>query len=89
MKYRNLKTVQGILTGLRPAIVAMIGSAGLSLLFLALFNSSLDGVVFADFRIIEGILFIVSMFLLRRYRINPIIIIFGSGIFGTIFYMLQ
>ena len=27
MKYRNLKTMQGILTGLRPAIVAMIACA--------------------------------------------------------------
>ena len=37
-KYRGLATVQGILNGLRPAVLAMIGSAGLSLLILALWN---------------------------------------------------
>lgn len=88
IKYRNPKTVQGILTGLRPAIVAMIASAGLSLLLLALFNSSLDKMVFSDFCIIEGGIFIISMFLLRKYRINPIVVILGSGILGTICYLL-
>lgn len=88
MKFRNLNTVQGILTGLRPAIVAMISSAGLSLLVLALFNSSLTQIVLTDFRIVEGILFIVSLILLRKFKVNPIIIIFASGIIGTIVYLL-
>lgn len=88
MKYRNLKTIQGILTGLRPAIVAMIASAGLSLLLLALFNASLSELILSDFRIIESLIFILSIFLLRKYKINPIIIIFGSGILGTVVYFL-
>ena len=35
-RYRGLGVVQGILAGLRPAVVALIASAGLSLLALAL-----------------------------------------------------
>ena len=99
MKFRNLSTVQGILTGLRPAIVALIASAGLSLLVLALFNSSLSKIllsqiemsksVLQDFRVVEGLLFVVSLFLLRKYKVNPIVIIFGSGIAGTIVYLLM
>ena len=99
MKFRNLGTVQGILTGLRPAIVALIASAGLSLLVLALFNSSLSEIllsqiemsksVLQDFRVVEGLLFVVSLFLLRKYKVNPIVIIFGSGIAGTIVYLLM
>lgn len=99
MKFRNLSTVQGILTGLRPAIVALIASAGLSLLVLALFNSSLSEIllsqiemsksVLQDFRVAEGLLFVVSLFLLRKYKVNPIVIIFGSGIAGTIVYLLM
>ena len=99
MKFRNLSTVQGILTGLRPAIVALIASAGLSLLVLALFNSSLSEIllsqiemsksVLQDFRVVEGLLFVVSLFLLRKYKVNPIVIIFGSGIAGTIVYLLM
>ena len=99
MKFRNLGTVQRILTGLRPAIVALIASAGLSLLVLALFNSSLSEIllsqiemsksVLQDFRVVEGLLFVVSLFLLRKYKVNPIVIIFGSGIAGTIVYLLM
>ena len=99
MKFRNLSTVQGILTGLRPAIVAMIASAGLSLLVLALFNSSLSEIVLSqiersksvlqDFRVVEGLLFAVSLVLLRKYKVNPIVIIFGSGIVGTVVYLLM
>lgn len=88
MKFRNLKTVQGILTGLRPAIVAMIASAGLSLLTLALFNASPRQILLSDFRIVEGVLFLVSLVLLRKYRLNPIAVIFGSGIAGTLVYFL-
>ena len=88
MKYRNLRAVQGILTGLRPAIVAMIASAGLSLLLLALFNASLGEIVLSDFRITEGILFFVSFILLRKFKLNPIMIIFGSGIVGTLVYLI-
>lgn len=88
MKYRNLKTMQGILTGLRPAIVAMIASAALSLFVLALFNSSLSDFKLENFRVIEGVLFCISLFLIRKYKVGPIKIIFGSGIIGTIIYLL-
>ena len=37
-RYRGLSTVQGVLAGLRPAVVAMIASAGLSLLIMALYG---------------------------------------------------
>ena len=88
MKYRNLSTVQGVLTGLRPAIVAMIASAGLSLVVLALFNASLSEFVLSDFRAVEGVIFIVCFVLLRKFKLNPIAIIFGSGLVGTIVYLI-
>lgn len=88
MKYRSLKTIQGVLTGLRPAVVAMIASAGLSLLLLALFNASLFEVQLADFRIVEAVLFAVCLVLLRKTKVGPIPIIFGSGIVGTLIYIL-
>ena len=37
-KYANLAYIQGTLSGLRPAIVALIASAGLSILCLAVWN---------------------------------------------------
>ena len=37
-KYKNLPLMQGILGGLRPAVVALIASAGLSILILSIFG---------------------------------------------------
>ena len=87
MKFRDLRAVQGVLAGLRPAIVAMIGSAGLSLLVLALFHTSLFGLKLSDFRVVEGVIFAVCLGLLRKYKVNPIVVIFGSGIVGTVVYL--
>ena len=41
-KYRELSTVKGILKGLRPAVVAMIAIAGISILQMALLGSKAD-----------------------------------------------
>ena len=90
-KYRNLGGVQTVLSSLRPAVVALIGSAGVSILMLALFQADFSSFQFKDFRIIEFGLFGVSLFLLRKYKekISAISIIFGTGIVGTILYVLK
>ena len=67
-KYRNLGEVQTVLSSLRPAVVALIGSAGISILMLALFQADFSSFQFKDFRIIEFGLFWVSLFLLRKYK---------------------
>lgn len=87
-RYSNLDTVQGVLVGLRPAVIAMIASAGLTLLLLALFGSSdWHTLSLSDFRGIECGLFVLCLFLLRRYKVSPILIIFGSGLAGTLVYL--
>lgn len=90
-KYRNLRGVQTVLSSLRPAVVALIGSAGVSILMLALFQADFSSFQFKDFHIIEFGLFAVSLFLLRKYKekISAISIIFGTGILGTIIYVLK
>ena len=40
-RFRGLTMVQGVLAGLRPAVIAMIGSAGISLLILALYGDAI------------------------------------------------
>lgn len=88
-KYRNFTGVQTVLSSLRPAVVALIGSAGVSILLLALFNSDIKSLNLGDFRIIEFGLFIGCLYLLRKYKANAISIIFGSGVVGTIMYLIQ
>lgn len=87
-KYRNLELLQGILLGLRPAVVAMIASAGLSLVFLALFAegvwpSSLDQVDWIATGIFAGC-FVV----LRRWKADPIAVMAGAGVAGWILYSI-
>ncbi len=95
-KYRNLSGVQTILANLRPAVVALISSAGLSILALAVFSLDKNEVIslistnnftfLQNFRVVELLLFALGLFLLRKFKLNPIMIIFGSGVIGTITY---
>ncbi|HAX71929.1 MAG TPA: chromate transporter [Firmicutes bacterium] len=86
-KYRDFNGVQTILASLRPAVVALITSAGLSILTLALFEAEKQEIILSNFRCVDFILFIGGLFLLRKYKANPILVIFGSGLIGTIAYM--
>ncbi len=84
-KYRDLKIVKGVLAELRPAVVAMIGGAALTLLLLAWFGTNkLNEISFSGLRWIEFCLFWVSLFILRKYKCSPIMIIFGTAVVGTI-----
>ncbi|MFR1710519.1 MAG: chromate transporter [Clostridium sp.] len=87
-KYRNFKGIQTILSSLRPAVVALISSAGLSILTLALFQAEKSTIVLSNFRVIEFLLFISGIIALRKFKINPILVIFGSGIIGTLAYLI-
>lgn len=87
-KYRNVNGVQVVLGAMRPAVVALIASAGASILMLGLFQTELQNVVFSDFRVVEAVIFAVSLFILRRYKTSAIAIILGSGMIGTLIYVL-
>ncbi|NLK74253.1 MAG: chromate transporter [Clostridiales bacterium] len=87
-KYKNLKMVQGVLSAVRPAIVSMIASAGVSILVLALFDSDLKNIELSNLRYVELILFIVGLVLIRKFKLNAMYIIFGSGVVGTLIYLL-
>lgn len=85
-KYRDFSGVQVVLAALRPAVVALIASVGLSILLLGLFQSDLSGVALANFRPIEAVLFVGALVVLRRFKLSAISIIFGTGVVGTVAY---
>lgn len=88
-KYRKLKTVQAVLESLRPAVVAMIAGAALTILLMALFQTStISEIAFSNIRIIELVLFAVSLMLLRIKKASPIQIIFGTAAIGTLLYCI-
>jgi chromate transporter len=82
-KYKNFSGVQIVLEALRPAVVALIASAGASILVLALFNTDFNNIVLSEFRWLEFILFIGGFIVLRKYKLNAVTIILGTGIVGT------
>lgn len=88
-KYRSFGGVQIVLAALRPAVVALIGSAGASILMLGLFQSDISLFAIADFRVIEFILFGACLYILRKYKASAIAIIFGSGVVGTLLYVIK
>lgn len=86
-KYRTMTGVQTVLAALRPAVVALIASAGMSILMLAVFQADKNNIDIENFKYAEALLFCVGLFLLRKFKVNPIAVIFGTGIIGTIIYI--
>ena len=87
-KYRSMSVMKGIMNGLRPAVAAMIGAAGLSIAVQAFWA---DGVVsFAPDKIdfIALIIFTVSLVVLRVFKPNQIAVLIGAGIVGAAAYLL-
>lgn len=87
-RFRGLNIVQGILAGLRPAVIAMIASAGLSLIIMAWYGqrelpadlSGMDG--------IAVVIFVVCLIVLRRWKKDPIYVMAGAGVAGVLLYSL-
>lgn len=88
-KYRSVSGVQVVLGAMRPAVVALIASAGASILMLGLFQAQLQEIVPGNIRFVELGIFAVSLFLLRKYKMNAVTIILGSGVAGTVIYALM
>lgn len=87
-KYQKLTMVQGILGGLRPAVVAMIASAGISILLLSLFGSNPISYQLSTVDVFSAILFFVSILVLRIWKINPIYVMLGAGIVSLGYYLI-
>ncbi|MGX7393630.1 chromate transporter [Carnobacterium mobile] len=84
-KYKGLSMVQGIIKGLRPAVVALIASAGLSILLTAFFNKEAFPVDIADLSWVSAGIFILSLFILRKFKLNPIYVMVFAGALGIVF----
>lgn len=85
-KYRGLSTVKGVLNGLRPAVIALIGSAGLSIIIFALWNGEKVTSNLGDIDFVSLGIFILSLIILRKWKPNPIIVMIGAGIIGLLCY---
>lgn len=87
-KYRSLSVIDGILYGIRPAVVSLIASAGVGILIMALFTDSVISIKSLDY--VAVALFVVSLALFRMFKkkLNPIYVILASGLAGIVVYSL-
>lgn len=88
-KFRELWAIKGALSGLRPAVVSLIASAGLSILLMALFGGQAEswfGIRLSQLDAVAAVLFAAGLFVLRKFKLNPIYVMMGTGAAGLIIY---
>ena len=81
-KYRRLSVLQSVLGSLRPAVVALIASAGIGILLKVLFG---DGAMtLGNLHIPGACLFAAAFFVLRKFKLNPILVMTLCGAAGLL-----
>ena len=87
LKYRHMKTLQDILNTLRPAVVALIATAGLSILITAFFQA--NSISIDSLQIHMVIIFVICMFLLVKKKMNPIYVMLLAGVMNIVQYYMM
>ena len=87
-RYRGLDVIRGVLAGLRPAVIAMIASAGISLMIMAFYGERTLPGDLASIDVIAVLIFAIGFIILRKWKPNPIYVMIGSGVAGAILYAL-
>lgn len=87
-RFRGLNVVQGILAGLRPAVIAMIASAGISLFSMSIYGSRSFPADLTNINFLSLGIFLVGFFILRKWKVSPILVMASSGVAGIILSLL-
>ena len=74
-RYSSMSVIQGVIEGLRPTVVALIATAGLTIVM-----NAIGGVDKA----FNALLIVLALVLVRKYKTNPILIIVLTGVAGVI-----
>lgn len=87
-KYRSLSALQEVLKTLRPAVVAMILAAGVHILLPLLFANGKVSLASGNFSVDSFILFLLAFFLLRKFHLNPIHVMLGTGVLELLLVLI-
>ena len=92
LKYRNLSLLQGVLKSLRPAVIAMIAAAGVSILVNAFWGETMASLTATELLpniSIQAVgIFIGSLILLVRFKMNPIHVMLLSGVAEVVLQLI-
>ena len=93
LKYRNLSLLQGVLKSLRPAVIAMIAAAGVSILVTAFWGEAITSLTLTQLLpniSIQAVgIFIGSLILLVRFKMNPIHVMLLSGVAEVVLQLIR
>ena len=85
-RYRSLNIINGIFSGLRPGVVGLIASAGLTMIALTFWEDALLAFNPAQLRAASITLFAAALFVLQKWKANPILVMVGTGVLGYFLY---
>ncbi len=88
-RYKSMTTLQGVLGGISPAVVALIASAGMSILITTLWGGESVDYHLSDIDYIATTLFLISFIIIRKTKINPVWIMLGAGFSSVIIYYFR
>lgn len=83
-KYRSLKAMNGALFGLKSMVVALIASTTLTILINTFVINYPINIYAFDYISIG--LFVIALFVLRKFKLNPIIVMLGCGLIGLLIF---
>lgn len=85
-KYHSSSYVFQVLSGLKAASIGCIAASASTILLLALFHTSELSLTLPSMDIIACILFLICLFALRKYQVNPMLLMVLSGAAGLLLY---
>ena len=86
LKFRQMESLQSILNVLRPAVVALIASAGFTIIITAFFGEL--GIAVETLKIQMVVIFVICLFLLMKWKMNPIFVMILAGLLNVLQYFL-
>lgn len=84
-KYKNLSILQGVLEVLRPAVVAMIATAGIIILVPTIFTSGTILFAWNNIEVRSISYFIFAIILLRKFKKDPVLVMICCGVLEVVY----
>jgi len=86
VKYKEMRVIKGALGALRPAVVALIASAGISIVALAVWGESIS---LAGTDLVAALILVAGLVVLRVWTPSPILVMLAAGVIGGGIYLVR
>lgn len=88
-KYGQVSAIQGVLNGIRPAVVSLISLSGIGFFFLAIWDKGrIEDIVFDQANPKSIVILVIISLLCRFTNMGSIKLLVSSGVLGLIIYTI-